>query len=127
LQKVLETKGYQAILSYPEILAIAQGSPGEAIASFNQLQVIPPHLLKQLQNIPQNSLAALQLAKEIERELDTQTQLWLIDYLQYYYWQKIREPTMMMQWEKARKYLLRYVQPRLVWECTLLMLFSLNI
>lgn len=122
LQRVLQTKGYKEILEYPEILAIAQGSPGEAIASFEQLQAIPLDLRQKLLQPPNRSLDALQIAKEIERQLDIQTQLWLVDYLQYYYWQKTRQQNMMKQWEQTRQCLLRYVQPRLIWESTLLML-----
>jgi DNA polymerase-3 subunit delta' len=124
LQRVLQTKGYEEILEYPEILAIAQGSPGEAIASFEQLQAIPPDLRQKLLQPTNRPLDALQLAKEIDRQLDIQTQLWLVDYLQYYYWQKGRQQNMMKQWEKTRQCLLSYVQPRLVWECTLLILFN---
>jgi DNA polymerase-3 subunit delta' len=120
LQQVLQENGYGAILNYPELLAIAQGSPGEAIASFTQLQTIPPDLREQLLELPKSPLHALELAKEIERTLDTPAQLWLLDYLQYSYWQKWQKKRLLEELEKARQYLLTYVQPRLVWECLLL-------
>ena len=119
LQQVLATTGNQEILHHPEILELAQGSPGEAIAAWSQLQAIPQYFLQQLKEVPRNHLAALHLAKNIAQELDLTTQLWLVDYLQYCYWQKYHNPSMMQQWEDTRKYLLSYVQPRLVWECTL--------
>jgi DNA polymerase-3 subunit delta' len=122
LQRLLKIKGYEEILEYPEILAIAQGSPGEAISSFEQLQAIPLDLRQKLLQLPDCSLNALQIAKEIDRELDMQTQLWLVDYLQHYYWHQTQKPNIMKQWEKTRQYLLGYVQPRLVWETSLLML-----
>ncbi len=122
LQQVLETTGHQEILQHPELLQLAQGSPGEAIAAWSRLQEIPPDLLQKLQQIPKNHLVALRLAKTITQELDLTTQLWLVDYLQYYYWQKYYDPLIIKQWEDTRKYLLSYVQPRLVWECTLLLL-----
>ena len=124
LAQVLEKNGYGEILEHPHIIAIAQGSPGKAISAFNHLQTIPAHLHQQLLQIPQNSLAALRLAKAITQELDTQTQLWLIDYLQYYYWQLTRKVEVLENLAKTRQYLLGYVQPRLVWECTLLQLMS---
>ncbi|MDJ0691137.1 MAG: DNA polymerase III subunit delta' [Xenococcaceae cyanobacterium MO_188.B32] len=120
LTKVLQDNGYGEILEYPNIMAIAQGSPGKAIAAFDRLKTIPEGLHQKLLQVPQNSLAALQLAKAITQELDTQTQLWLIDYLQYYYWQLKRKVEVLEKLSKARQYLLSYVQPRLVWECTLL-------
>ena len=119
LQQVLENTGNEEIFQHPELLKIAQGSPGEAIAAWSQLQAIPQDLLQQLKQVPHNHLAALKLAKTITQELDLTTQLCLVDYLQHYYWQKHYNPSMMKQWEETRKYLLSYVQPRLVWECTL--------
>ncbi len=124
LAKVLQENGYTEILEHPQIMAIAQGSPGKAIYSFNQLKQIPESLHQQLLQFPNNALAALQLAKKITQELDTQTQLWLVDYLQYYYWQLGRKTQILEHLSKTRQYLLSYVQPRLVWECTLLSLMG---
>ena len=117
---VLQNKGYTEILEHPEVIAIAQGSPGDAIASWEKLQSIPTELLQQLLQPPKNALIALKLAQAIATELDSSTQLWLVDYLQYHYWNQYQKPQLMEQWENTRKYLLSYVQPRLVWECALL-------
>lgn len=124
LARVLHKNGYAEILEHPKIIAIAQGSPGKAITAFNYLKTIPESIHQQLLQLPPNSLAALQLAKTITQELDTQTQLWLVDYLQYHYWQLARKTQILEQWSKTRQYLLSYVQPRLVWECTLLSLIN---
>jgi len=124
LQEVLENTGHAEILEHSELIKLAQGSPGEAISAWSQLQKIPQELLQQLTQTPQHHLAALTLAKTITQELDLTTQLWLVDYLQYCFWQKHYNPSMMKQWEETRKYLLSYVQPRLVWETTLLKLTS---
>ncbi|MGF1591576.1 MAG: AAA family ATPase [Pleurocapsa sp.] len=120
LTTILELRGYQEILEHPELIAIAQGSPGEAIAAWQQLQVIPNDLLQQLKRSPKTALEALNLAQTISTQIDGQTQLWLVDYLQYYYWQQNQQIQLMITWEKTRQCLLSYVQPRLVWECALL-------
>ena len=120
LKKILELKGYEEILNHPELIEIAQGSPGKAIAAWHQLQTIPEELLEQLKSAITTPLAAFNLAKAITTELDGQSQLWLVDYLQYYYWHKNQRIELMQQWEATRRYLLSYVQPRLVWECMLL-------
>ena len=126
LRTVLERNGYQAILEYPEIIAIAQGSPGKAIAAWEILQTIPDELFKQLKETINTPLDAIKLAKNIASELDSSTQLWLVDYLQYYYWQQNHQVKFMQQWEKTRQHLLSYVQPRLIWECTLLSLLQVE-
>lgn len=120
MKQVLQQLGYEEILAHPELLAIAQGSPGEAIVSFAQLQAISPELLEKLKQPPTNALDTLQLAKEVDDRLDSQAQLWLVDYLQYYYWNSYWDKRIVEKLEKARQYLLSYIQPRLVWECTLI-------
>jgi len=121
---VLQQAGFGEILSNSEVMGMAQGSPGEAIAIWQQLQLMPDDLLQKVKQLPQNLRSALELAKEIDKTLDTESQLWLIDYLQHCYWQQFlagrisRSPLEPL--EKARQYLLNYVQPRLVWECTLM-------
>lgn len=120
LTMVLERVGTREILQNTEILNLAQGSPGEAIAAYAQLQAIPEDLRQQLTKLPKNALGALELAKTVTKELDTPAQLWLIDYLQYRYWENFHKPTLLEHLETARQGLLCYVQPRLVWECLLL-------
>jgi len=120
METVLRETGHEEILKESSVLAIAQGSPGEAIAAFEQLQAIPETLLTQLSKLPNSPRKALELAKEIDKTLDTQAQLWLVNYLQHSYWQSRSSPGIIQQLEQARKYLLSYAQPRLVWEVTLL-------
>ncbi|ABA21585.1 DNA polymerase III, delta prime subunit [Trichormus variabilis ATCC 29413] len=124
LTQVLTQTGNQAVLQHPALLSLASGSPGSAIASYEQLQTIPPDLLQDLTTAPKSQRHALELAKRIDKDLETEAQLWLVDYLQQSYWQKRHLPGIISQLEKARKYLLVYAQPRLVWECTLLSVYQ---
>jgi DNA polymerase-3 subunit delta' len=126
MSQVLTQTGNAEILQHPEVLNIAAGSPGNAILSYQQLQKIPSEFIAQVKKIPISYRHALELAKKIDKELDTEAQLWLIDYLQQYYWQQIHEPKIIQQLEKTRKNLLCYAQPRLVWECTFLALFQIS-
>ncbi|MBO1051610.1 DNA polymerase III subunit delta' [Dolichospermum circinale] len=126
MNQVLTQTGNAEILQHPEVLNIAAGSPGNAILSYQQLQKIPSEFIAQVKKIPTSYRHALELAKKIDKELDTEAQLWLIDYLQQYYWQQIHEPKIIQQLEKTRKHLLCYAQPRLVWECTFLALFQIS-
>ncbi|MFM6307460.1 MAG: DNA polymerase III subunit delta', partial [Dolichospermum sp.] len=126
MKQVLTQTGNAEILQYPEVLNIAAGSPGNAISSYQQLQNIPSEFMEQVKKRPTSYRHALELGKKIDKELDTEAQLWLIDYLQQYYWQQIHEPKIIQQLEKTRKHLLCYAQPRLVWECTFLALFQIS-
>ena len=126
MTQVLQQTGHAEILNQLPVLAIAQGSPGEAISSWQQLQTIPSDLLQAVKAPPNSLKDALETARNIDKTLDTEAQLWLVDYLQHCYWQQFLIGTMhkspLQQLEKARKSLLCYAQPRLVWECTLLAL-----
>ena len=124
LTTVLQENNYTEILEHPELIAIAQGSPGQAVEAWQQLQSIPQELLAQLKQAPKTPLEALSLAQAITSQVDSSIQLWLVDYLQYYYWQQGQQVKILDTWEKTRQYLLSYVQPRLVWECALLNLLS---
>jgi DNA polymerase-3 subunit delta' len=125
--QVLQTAKQSEILQRPEVLQLAQGSPGEAIAHWQQLQEIPPDLLQAVTQLPRSYREALDLARQIDKTLEPETQRWLIDYLQQNYWQQpasaspLASPLLPIQLlEKARQYLLQSVQPRLVWEVILL-------
>lgn len=124
MAEVLTKTGHEGILQHEAILSIASGSPGEAIASIQQLDNIPNDLLEAVTNVPKTYRDALDLAKKVDKTLDTEAQLWLIDYLQQSYWRQFHHAGMINQLEQARKYLLCYAQPRLVWECTFLAMKS---
>jgi DNA polymerase-3 subunit delta' len=128
MQQVLQQQNHDEILAYSEILAMAQGSPGKAIYDWQQFQTISSELLEKLKQPPQTLREALEWGKEINKTLDTEAQLWLIDYLQQCYWQQkyigIPQRNILEQLEKTRQYLLNYAQPRLVWESTFLSLCS---
>lgn len=125
LRQVLESLGYGEILASAEMMAIAQGSPGEAIASWQQLQQIPTEILAAATKEKRSIREALELGREISKNLDTEAQLWLLDYLQHSFWRRQQElgeyrRQDLQQLDRAKRCLRSYVQPRLVWECTLM-------
>jgi DNA polymerase-3 subunit delta' len=53
--------------------------------------------------------------------LDSQAQIWLLDYLQQVYWQSGTVSTEVLErLEQAKQQLRAYVQPQLVWEVMLM-------
>ncbi|MBR8831935.1 MAG: hypothetical protein N5P05_002566 [Chroococcopsis gigantea SAG 12.99] len=120
LKEVLKKQGYGFILEQEEIIGLAQGSPGEAINISETLETIPEDLRNSLLDLPSQPLQLMNLAKNITNHLDTETQIHLINYLQYCFWKKYKDQEMIKHLEGARGSLLSYAQPRLVWECILL-------
>jgi DNA polymerase-3 subunit delta' len=116
------------VLQHPQILAMAQGSPGQAIHAYRQLQEIPPDLLQALQTPPVALRDALERGREVAKTLDTEAQLWLLDYLQQWYWHSHAQNSQpwLPHLEQAKDYLRRFVQPRLVWEVTLMRICRLS-
>lgn len=124
LAQVLSRVGQAEILQQPEVLALAQGSPGEAMSQWQFLQAVPPELLQQIVGLPQQPSSVrslLELARKLDQSLAPEAQLWLLDYLQHLYWQQGQSQPL-LPLEAARRYLNQYVQSRLVWEVTLLQL-----
>jgi DNA polymerase III subunit delta' len=125
IAQVLHQNGHSEILQQPEVLALAQGSPGAAIAHWQQLEEITPELLESIRRPPGSIRQALELARQITSDLDIEAQLWLVDYLQQSYWQclsqhQLLHPGILQQFESARRALLHYAQERLVWEVMLI-------
>jgi DNA polymerase III subunit delta' len=115
------SSGQGEILNQPQIVDLAQGSPGDAIEQWQKLQEIPPEILQQALQRPTQIPDALRLAKQITKTLDAESQVWLIDYLQQVYWRSgSASIEMLKQLEKSKEYLRAYVQPQLVWEVTLM-------
>jgi DNA polymerase-3 subunit delta' len=124
MSQVLRQAEQTEVLADAQVLALAQGSPGAAIAHWEKLQTVPPELLESVLQLPRSLREALSMAKAIAKTLDGETQLWLIDYLQQIYWEQSRGAEVLKLLEKAKEYLLAYVQPQLVWEVTLMQIQS---
>jgi DNA polymerase III subunit delta' len=120
MAQVLTLVGHTEVLHQPQILALAAGSPGKAIEHWERLQTLPEDLLATILAKPTSLIQALALAKQIAKGLDSETQLWLVDYLQQIAYQNGTELAYLQALEQAKQYLSAYVQPQLVWEVTLM-------
>ncbi|WNZ43749.1 DNA polymerase III subunit delta' [Leptolyngbya boryana CZ1] len=125
MAEVLSKTGHEAILAQPQLLALAQGSPGAAIAHQQKLDSIDPELLQAAMTLPRTLREALTTARAIAKNTDSETQLWLIDYLQQGYWAQMQHQERPLKLlEQAKTMLLAYVQPQLVWEVTWMQLIN---
>ncbi|MBU6230161.1 MAG: DNA polymerase III subunit delta' [Cyanobacteria bacterium REEB459] len=124
MARVLSQAGQPDILHHPQVMALAQGSPGQAIAAYTQLQAMSAELIAGLHQPPASLRQALELGRQIAKALDPEAQLWLLDYLLHWYWHTYPQQPQLTSWlagfEAAKGYLRRFVTPRLVWEVTLM-------
>ena len=109
-----------------ELIDFSYGSPGRYLINLKSWLSISIPLREKLEITLNNQIELLQLAKEITDELNIEQQLWLIDFQQNQAWMKEKNSNTVKRFEELRKQLLKYVQPRLAWEVTLLEMNLLN-
>ncbi len=120
MMAVLEKLERHEIVSDPTVISLAVGSPGMAIAHYNQLQSIPHDLLTKLSQFPTLALTAMQLAKAIDEQLDYHQQQELLNYLQLSWWHRYHDVALVEKIESAKSALNKMAASRLVWEILLL-------
>jgi DNA polymerase-3 subunit delta' len=76
--------------------------------------------------MPDKPMEALALARDLCEALDTEQQLWLINWWQQQLWARGAGERSLQRLETLRRQLLSFVQPRLAWEVALLELTSLG-
>jgi len=103
-----------------ELIDFSYGSPGRYLINLQYWLSISSPLRQKLEIKLTNQIDVLKLAKEITDELNIEQQLWFIDFQQNRSWIKEKNSNIVKQLEELRKQLLKYVQPRLAWEVTLL-------
>jgi DNA polymerase-3 subunit delta' len=108
----------------PELLDLAAGSPGALLLWRERWAELPPELLAQLQQLPGQPIDAMALAREVCEVLDTEQQLWLLQWWQWHLWRQQAKETVQKRLTKLRRHLLGHVQPRLAWEVALLDLIA---
>ena len=109
-----------------ELINFSNGSPGKYLINLNYWLSISSTLRQKLEIQITNQIESLQLAKEITDELNIEQQLWLIDFQQNKAWIKEKSSRTVKRLEELRNQLLKYVQPRLAWEVTLLEINFIN-
>ena len=103
-----------------DLIDFSCGSPGRYISNFKCWLSISGQLREKLDMQLNSKIELLQLAKQITDELNIEQQLWVIDFKQYRSWVKKRDSKIVKRLELLRRHLLKFVQPRLAWEITLL-------
>ena len=126
VKKIIEKSDFvQEIDAFPsekirELIDFSYGSPGRCIRNLQFWLSFSNPLRQKLEIQFNNPIELLKLAKEITDELNIEQQLWLINFQQNKAWIKEKNSLIVKRLEELRKQLLKYVQPRLAWEVTLL-------
>jgi len=103
-----------------ELQELAAGSPGALLEWRRRWSELPAELLEQMQGLPRQPLEALGLARDLTEALDTEQQLWLLQWWQLHLWRQAGQRPVQQRLNVLRRHLLGHVQPRLAWEVALL-------
>jgi len=109
----------------PELLELAEGSPGALLDHRRQWQSLPEGLADRLLALGPDPLASLALARDLSEALEGEQQLWLLGWWQLAGWRRRQDPVRWRRLERLRAQLLGHGQPRLAWEVALLELAAL--
>ena len=113
MQQALELALPQC-LECPELLEFAQGSPGQAIGAYHQLQSLQLAGFSCTHNTGTVS-ECFQVAKQV-CALDQSLQQWLLDLWQVMLWKRHQSPDILQALEQAKRYLKQNCSPQSVWE-----------
>jgi DNA polymerase-3 subunit delta' len=109
----------------PELLELAEGSPGALLDHRRQWQSLPEGLADRLLALGPAPLESLALARDLSEALEGEQQLWLLGWWQLAGWRRRQDPLRWRRLERLRAQLLGHGQPRLAWEVALLELAAL--
>jgi len=104
----------------PELLELAEGSPGALLDHRRQWQSLPEGLADRLLCLGPDPLESLALARDLSEALEGEQQLWLLGWWQLAGWRRRQDPLRWRRLERLRAQLLGHGQPRLAWEVALL-------
>lgn len=107
-------------IEYRNLIYISNGSPGRVLNNFNMWKSISDSIKSAIKNPPKNYEKILFLAKNICDELDFNHQELLLDYIQYDWWRKTKNISLIRRIETIKQNIKDKVQPKICWEIGLL-------
>ena len=103
-----------------DLLYLANGSPTKLCDNVSTWQEIPVKIKEKITYPISDFVEILILVNEIIDELDLKQQEFLIEFIQYKWWQETKNIEIMRTIDSLKATLNRNVQPRLAWEVCLL-------
>jgi len=114
-------EGMPQCLQYSELIEFGQGSPGQVIGAYRQLQALQ---VAGFTGVVTGTISECFLAAKQVCELDMTLQQWLLDWWQVTLWNRTHSTELLQNLENARRYLKQNCSPQSVWEIAFLKLRS---
>ena len=107
-------------LNLKDLINSANGSPGKILSDLKVWNELPSEIKDTLKSPLKDSLDILKIAKMISEELEIDQQIFLINFIQNKWWGVTKNSNIVKKLETMKSHLMGFIQPRLVWEVTLL-------
>ncbi|AAP99197.1 MULTISPECIES: DNA polymerase III subunit delta' [Prochlorococcus] len=105
---------------HKELFYLSNGSPYLLKQNLEIIDAIPESIWFKVERLPIKALDALLLAKEITEKLTAEQQIWLINWMQQYYWIKKTNSIIIKRLEQLKLHLKSYVNQKIAWEIALI-------
>ena len=124
-EKLIQSKYFEEFnskryLNLENILFISNGSPGKLYKNITKLMNIPESIVLDFKKPIYEFEKVFSIAKEINEEVDLESQEYLIEYIQYCWFKTTLNKDIVFALEKIKTNLNNGINPRLSWEVGLL-------
>ncbi len=115
-----EDLNHKKHLNLDNIIFISNGSPGKLFRNIKKLKNISESIILDLTTPVYNYEKIFSIAKQINEEVDLESQEYLLDYIQYCWWKKTLNKNIAFILERIKSNLRDGLNSRLSWEAGLL-------
>ena len=107
-------------LNFQDLVNLSNGSPGNFLSKIQILNELSQEILEKLESPFKEEIEIFEISKLISEQLEIFQQITLIEYLQYIWWRKTKDMSIVKKLENLKLHLRNYIQPRLAWEVVLI-------
>ena len=107
-------------LKSEDLINSANGSPGQLLKNIEIWSELSAEIINKLNSPIKNSFEILEVSKLISEQLDIKKQIYLVNFIQIFWWRKTKNIDLVKKLEDLKFNLKRNIQPRLSWEITFL-------
>ncbi len=107
-------------LKFEDLINSANGSPNQLLKNIEIWNDFSDEIISKLDSPIKNSLEILEISKLISDKLDIYQQIFLVNLIQTIWWKNTKNIGLVKKLENLKYLLRKNIQPRLVWEITLL-------
>ena len=107
-------------LKFEDLINSANGSPNQLLKNIEIWSGFSNEIINKLDLPIKNTLEILEISKLISEKLEIYQQICLVNLIQTIWWRETKNVDLVKKLEKLKYLLKKNIQPRLIWEITLL-------